>query len=79
METTKPKSVECPYWIVNSKEEKEIIQTLTGYHWPEIGHKFPYIIGREPMFSFQGSTTQEMNDYLDKDENIIYHYVLKTI
>lgn len=69
---------ECPYWIVNSEEEKKKIAEEQRLAWPDIGLKYPHIIGREPNFSFQSQDVNDpMKDYTDPTDGITYKYVKK--
>jgi len=71
------KVVECPYVVIESEDQMAPAFSVLGRGVHRL-HKFPFIVGREPGFTFQAKM-KEMSDYIDFEYKRILRYVRKEI
>lgn len=67
------KVVECPYVVIECKEDLAPAFATLGHGVTPI-HDYPFIVGREPCFTFQGKE-KDMHDYIDFERKQLLRYV----
>ena len=72
------KVVECPYCLVSNETEMKAAFSLIGSGVHRL-HEFPFIVGREPGFTFQSKASDSIADYILFERRQIYRYVQKEI
>lgn len=72
------KIVECPYCLVSNESEMLAAFSLLGSGVHRL-HEFPFIVGREPGFTFQSAGDRKISDYIYFERRQIYRYVKKEI
>ncbi len=73
--------LKCPYFIINNKEDLEILENKHGYDFYQF-HKFPFIVGKEGGRIFQlGNSINNISipDYYSHDQRLVYKYELKQL
>lgn len=80
MENTEiKKEVICLYWIVQCDHDREKLERHFGRKIADVGHRYPYEIGKEGGHIFQNPGTEKLKDFFDEDEGVLYKYTLESL
>lgn len=72
------KELICPYWIVQSDQDRNNLERKFGQKIQQLNYSYPYKVGKERSLIFQSPGADWLNDFIDEEEGVFYKYSLQS-